>query len=196
MESPSESFNWGSGILPLLPSVFQQNRHSSVSFQLSTTQYLDPEWIYPQFLANAPSPSTLTERGQIPAISHQIKNSQSQQIWEIQEPGETYSNPSWTPEELDGYKWPWLVPWPWFLIEFRWSREICSGSLHLGHQSCSLKKYSYNQMVELFYLVGMFRTLSLEGRISVALRKLLQGHNRGLVGRGCGGSQAIYKFAT
>ena len=51
-------------------------------------------------------------------------------------------------------------------------------------------------MVELFYLVGMFRTLSLEGRISVALRKLLQGRNRGLVGRGCGGSQAIYKFVT
>ena len=38
-------------------------------------------------------------------------------------------------------------------------------------------------MVELFYLVGMFRTLSLEGRISVALRKLFQGHGRGLVGK-------------
>ena len=43
-------------------------------------------------------------------------------------------------------------------------------------------------MVELFYLVGMFRTLSLEGRISVALRKLLQGGRRG--------SQATNKFVT
>ena len=139
MESPSESFNWGPGILPLLPSVFQQDRHSSVSFQLSTTQYLDPEWIYPQCLSNVFSPSTLTERGQIPAISHQTKNLKSQPIGEIQEPGGTYSNPSWTPEEVDGYKQPWLVPWLWFLIEFRWRREICSGSLHVGHQSCSLK---------------------------------------------------------
>ena len=50
-----------------------------------------------------------------------------------------------------------------------------------------IKKYSHNQMVELFYLEGMFRTLSLEGRISVALSKPLQGHGRGLVWRGLWG---------
>ena len=42
--------------------------------------------------------------------------------------------------------------------------------------------------VELFYLVGMLRTLSPEDSISAFLRKLLQGGRRG--------SQAIYKFAT
>ena len=139
MEPPSESFNWGLGILPPLPSVFQQDGHSSVSFQLSTTQYLDTGWIYPRCLSNASYPNTLTQRGQIPVISHQIKNSESQPIWEIQEPGETYSNLSWTLEEVDGNKQPWLVTWLWFLIEFRWRREICSGSLHVGHQSCLLK---------------------------------------------------------
>ena len=36
--------------------------------------------------------------------------------------------------------------------------------------------------------MGIFRTLSLGGSISVALRKLLQGGRRG--------SQAIYKFAA
>ena len=41
---------------------------------------------------------------------------------------------------------------------------------------------------ELFYLVGIFRTLSLGDSILVTLRKLLQGGRRG--------SQAIYKFAT
>ena len=52
----------------------------------------------------------------------------------------------------------------------------------------STKKYSHNLKVELFYLVGMFRTLSPGGSISVFLRNLLQGGRRG--------SQAIYKFAT
>ena len=41
---------------------------------------------------------------------------------------------------------------------------------------------------ELFYLVGMLRTLIQGGSILVALRKLLQGVRRGI--------QAIYKFAT
>ena len=40
---------------------------------------------------------------------------------------------------------------------------------------------------ELFYLVGMFRTLSPGDSISVALKNLLQGSRRG--------SQAIDKFA-
>ena len=52
----------------------------------------------------------------------------------------------------------------------------------------STKKYSHNLKVELFYLVGMFRTLGLGDSISAALRKLLQGGRRG--------SQATYKFAT
>ena len=50
------------------------------------------------------------------------------------------------------------------------------------------KKIGHNLKVELFYLVGMFRTLSLGDSISAALRKLLQGGRRG--------SQATYKFAT
>ena len=37
----------------------------------------------------------------------------------------------------------------------------------------STEKYSHNLKVELFYLVGMFRTLSPGDRISVALGKLL-----------------------
>ena len=52
----------------------------------------------------------------------------------------------------------------------------------------STKKYSHGLKVELFYLVGMFRTLSPGDCISVALRKLLQESNRG--------SQAIYKFVS
>ena len=50
------------------------------------------------------------------------------------------------------------------------------------------EKYSHNLEVELYYLVGMFRTLSPGDGISVALRKLLQGGRRG--------SQVIYKFAA
>ena len=42
--------------------------------------------------------------------------------------------------------------------------------------------------VELFYLVGIFRTLRQGDSISVALSKLLQ--------RGRRGSQAIYNFVT
>ena len=53
---------------------------------------------------------------------------------------------------------------------------------------CRLNKYSQNAKVELFYLVGMFRSLSQGDSISVALRKLLQ--------RGRRGSQAIYNFVT
>ena len=54
---------------------------------------------------------------------------------------------------------------------------------------CRLKKkYVQPESRELFYLVGMFRTLSPGDSLSVALRKLLQGGRRG--------SQAIYKFAT
>ena len=42
------------------------------------------------------------------------------------------------------------------------------------------KKYSPNLKVrELFYLVGLFRTLSPGDSISVALKKLLQGSRRG-----------------
>ena len=41
-----------------------------------------------------------------------------------------------------------------------------------------LKKYSHNLKVQLFYLVIMFRTLSLDNSISVALRKLVQGGRR------------------
>ena len=50
------------------------------------------------------------------------------------------------------------------------------------------KKYSQNLKVELFYLMGIFRTLSPGDSISVILRKLLQGDRKG--------SQAIYRFAT
>ena len=50
------------------------------------------------------------------------------------------------------------------------------------------EKYSHNLEVELYYLVGMFRTLSPGDGISVALRKLLQGGRRG--------SQATCKFAA
>ena len=50
------------------------------------------------------------------------------------------------------------------------------------------KKIGHNLKVELFYLVGMLRTLSPEDSISAFLRKLLQGGRRV--------SQAIYKFAT
>ena len=51
------------------------------------------------------------------------------------------------------------------------------------------KKYSPNLKVrELFYLVGMFRTLSPGDSISVARRKLLQGGGRG--------SKATYMFAA
>ena len=41
-----------------------------------------------------------------------------------------------------------------------------------------LKKYSHNLKVQLFYLVIMFRTLSLDDSILVALRKLVQGGRR------------------
>jgi len=50
------------------------------------------------------------------------------------------------------------------------------------------EKYSHNLEVELYYLVGMFRTPSPGDSISVALRKLLQGGRRR--------SQVIYKFAA
>ena len=50
------------------------------------------------------------------------------------------------------------------------------------------EKYSHNLEVELYYLVGMFRTPSPGDSISIALRKLLQGGRRG--------RQDIYKFAT
>ena len=42
-----------------------------------------------------------------------------------------------------------------------------------------LKKYVQPESRELFYLVGIFRTLGLGGSISVALKKLLQGGRRG-----------------
>ena len=57
-----------------------------------------------------------------------------------------------------------------------------------NEEPVSTKKYSQNAKVELFYLVGMFRTLSQGDSISVTLRKLLQ--------RGRRGSQAIYSFVT
>ena len=40
----------------------------------------------------------------------------------------------------------------------------------------STKNYNQPESRELFYLVGMFRTLSLGDSISVPLRKLLTGH--------------------
>ena len=43
---------------------------------------------------------------------------------------------------------------------------------------CRLKKYSHNLKVELFYLVGMFRTPGVGDSILVALRKLVQGGRR------------------
>ena len=51
----------------------------------------------------------------------------------------------------------------------------------------STEKYIQN-LIELGYLVGMFRTPGPGDRISVAVRNLLQGGRRGC--------QAVYKFAT
>jgi len=50
------------------------------------------------------------------------------------------------------------------------------------------KKYNHSLKEELFYLMEMFRTLSLGDSTSVSLRKLLQ--------RGRRGNQATCKFAT
>ena len=62
-----------------------------------------------------------------------------------------------------------------------------SGSVGWPDQKCRLQ-FIVTAWKELFYLVGMFRTLSPGDSISVALRKLLQG--------GRMGSQATCKFAA
>ena len=53
---------------------------------------------------------------------------------------------------MDEHKGPLLVPWLWFLIDFRWRREFCSGSLSCWSPKLSTKKYSQPESRELFYL--------------------------------------------
>ena len=65
---------------------------------------------------------------------------------------------------------------------------MLKGSLNRFHSYCRLKIYTQCESRELFYLVGMFRTLSPGDSISVARRKLLQWGGRG--------SKATYMFAA
>ena len=66
--------------------------------------------------------------------------------------------------------------------------KMLKGSLNRFHSYCRLKIYTQCESRELFYFVGMFRTLSPGDSISIAWRKLLQGGGRG--------SKATYMFAT
>ena len=63
------------------------------------------------------------------------KTQDHQSIQEIQELGETHSNPSGLPKVMYGHKRPLLVPRLWIFIEFRERGGVYSGSLH-GHQKC------------------------------------------------------------
>ena len=83
--------NW----LPPPPSVFQLGGNSFSIFQPSPTQYLDPGWVFPGVFPppTPPPPSTLLRGGRY-LLTPPNKNSGSHPIWEIQGPGETYSNPS------------------------------------------------------------------------------------------------------
>ena len=77
-------------------------------------------------------------------LHHQIKQNLNQ-IWEIQEPGETYPNLSAFPEEADGCKGPLLVATLWLFMESSQRKEVYSGSLR-GRRNCGLKKM-YNLRV-------------------------------------------------
>ena len=56
--------------------------------------------------------------------------------------------------------------------------------IYSTYLTLSTEKYSHDLKVELFYLMGMFRTLSPRDSISVALRKLLQGSYRQVCNKG------------
>ena len=64
-----------------------------------------------------------------------------------------------------------------FLPRQNW--KMLKDSLNRFHSYCRLKIYTQRESRELFYLVGMFRTLSPGDSISIARRKLLQGGDRG-----------------
>ena len=57
-----------------------------------------------------------------------IFQSESQPIWEIQEPGETYRNSSALPKEADGHKRPLLVPKLRFPVESSQEEKVHCGS--------------------------------------------------------------------
>ena len=67
--------------------------------------------------------------------------------------------------------YPWVGKYP----------EVGNGNpvSILARKILLAKKYGHNLKVELFYLAGMFRTLSLGDSTSVPLTKLLQGGRRG-----------------
>ena len=108
--------------------------------QLSPTQYLGPRWVCPGGLWAGPPTFLQMRGGQVPVYSTKKKIRISTNMGDPRIRTD-FSNPFQTPKEMDGHKGPLPVPWLWFLIEFRWRREIYSGSLHVGCQNCQLKKY-------------------------------------------------------
>ena len=96
-----------------------------------------PQWVCPRVCQPATPPPPVPFNWEwLPATPTPNKNSGSQPIWEIGEPGETYSNSSWTFEEADGHKGPLLLLRLRCLTKFRHRKEILSGSLHVGRQNC------------------------------------------------------------
>ena len=131
----SLSFNWAN------PSVFQP----------APPQYPSTKWVLSQYLSSAPSSSF--QRGGVPPLPQYLstagpgtwyippdKTQDHQPIWEIWEPEEIHPNLSGFSEEVDGHKRPLLVPRLWFLVVFRWRREVCSESLCWSPKQSTDKK--------------------------------------------------------